>query len=780
MAIIGKIRSKSSWIVAVLGLALLAFTFDLWKDVFLSWFGKAPVSIGTVKGEDVDGMKFEALRRYQNDRFLLLTGRNPQEKEIEFWYDEAWKRFTDSIVLSKEYEALGIEVSEMELNAYFNATNGFKGLPDLVSLEANPQNNNGQPQQILPSVFKDKTTNTYTQKSVSEGKEVLKKLKADKTEQGQKLWSIFQNEYKQLRVREKYMQVLTQGIYTTKLELEDRVESKSTTKNVSYILRNFNEIPDEQVKVSDNELKAYFEKHKGDLKYQVEKANRELRVVSLNIVPSGSDSSAFNKDIAKIKSSWLKSKSDSAFVMRNSDRAFYFNDKRATAVPEGSEKAQMGYQTFPVDYDLIFKSAKIDSVVGPYKSQGFMNISKVVGFTPSKIKVRHIFISTAGLDAKASKPKKTLADSLSKMVNPSNFAQFVTKYSDDQKSKADSGLIKVPMNNNVPSGDLISGDIIVLGYDKLLADYCETGKVGEITKIETPAGIHIVQIMERDENKFPLLVTISKTFEPSKETYQNKEDEAYNLLTKLSDAVSKESSNEKKIEKFSQMVQEARNYAQPISIEDDNISYTKNPNLYSFQESTTTNKLIELAYGGGGVGSFDEYPVLDGDRYVIAMLSAIKPKGEQAYVDVKQTMETELIKEKKAKLLKAQLAQSGKTVSEIVTKSGNALLATVADVSFSGGTGGALDSEPEVVGAIFGGLKDGASTLPIVGNNGVYMVQLNKTSKNPIAANYKSEKENLIRENQVAIDYRAIQGLRKLSDIKDRRALVDLKLYKND
>jgi hypothetical protein len=286
--------------------------------------------------------------------------------------------------------------------------------------------------------------------------------------------------------------------------------------------------------------------------------------------------------------------------------------------------------------------------------------------------------------------------------------------------------------------------------------------------------------MERDENKFPLLVTISKTFEPSKETYQNKEDEAYNLLTKLSDAVSKESSNEKKIEKFSQMVQEARNYAQPISIEDDNISYTKNSNLYSFQESTTTNKLIELAYGGGGVGSFDEYPVLDGDRYVIAMLSAIKPKGEQAYVDVKQTMETELIKEKKAKLLKAQLAQSGKTVSEIVTKSGNALLATVADVSFSGGTGGALDSEPEVVGAIFGGLKDGASTLPIVGNNGVYMVQLNKTSKNPIAANYKSEKENLIRENQVAIDYRAIQGLRKLSDIKDRRALVDLKLYKND
>jgi peptidyl-prolyl cis-trans isomerase D len=779
MAIIGKIRSKSGWIVAVLGLALLTFTFDLWKDVFLSWFGKAPTSVGTVYGEDVDVIKFDALRRYQDERFQLLSGRSPQEKEVEFWYDEAWRRFTDSLVLAKEFDAIGISVSENELNAYFNATNGFKGLPDLVSFEGNPQNN-GQPQQIIPSVFKDNTTNTYTAKSIAQGKEVIKKLKADKTAQGQKLWAIFQNEYKQLRAREKYMQLLAQGIYTTKLELEDRVESKSTTKNITYILKRYNEIPDEQVKVTDNELKAYFEAHKSDVKYKIEKANREVRVVSFNIVPSGKDSAVFNAEIAKIRNAWSKAKADSSFVMRNSDKAFYFNDKRATAVLEGNEKAQMGYQTFPADYELIFKTAKIDSIVGPYKSQGFMNISKVIGFTPSKIKARHIFVSTAGMDAKAAAPKKALADSLSKIANPKNFAQLVIKHSDDQRTKADSGLIKVPMNNNAPSENLISADLIVLGYDKLLADYCETGKVGEIKKVETPAGIHIIQVTERDENKLPLLVTIAKTFEPSKETYQNKEDEAYNLLTKLSDAVAKESTNEKKIEKFSQLVQEAKNYAQPISIEDDNISYTKNPNLYSFQEINTTNDLIELAYGGGSIGSFNEYPMLDGERYVIAMLSAIKPAGEPAFTDVKQAMEAELIKEKKTKLLKAQLAQSGKSVSEIVTKSGNTIQATVSDVSFSGGSGGELDNEPEIIGAIFGGLKDGASTLPIAGNNGVYVVQLNKTSKNPVAANYKTEKENLIRENQVAVDYRAIQGLRKLADIKDRRALVNLKLYKKD
>ena len=778
MAIIGKIRSKSGWIVGILGLALLTFTFDLWKDVFLGWFGKSPTSIGEVYGEDVDGAKFDAIRRYQDERFLLLTGRAPQEKEVEFWYDEAWRRFTDSLVLAKEFEALGIVISENELNSYFNATNGFKGLPDLTSLEGNPQNN-GQPQQILPSVFKDNTTNMYTPQSIAQGKEVIKKLKADKTANGQKLWAIFQNEYKQLRAREKYMQLLTQGIYTTKIELEDRVESKSTTKNVSYILKRFNEIPDEQVKVTENELKEYFEVHKSDSKYKVEKASREVRFISINVVPSGNDSSIFNKEILDLRNAWIKSKSDSSFIMRNSDKAFYFNDKRSTAVPEGNEKAQMGYQTYPVDYDIVFKNAKIDSIYGPFKSQGYMNLAKVVGFSPSKIKARHLFISTAGLDAKASIPKKSLADSLMKIINPKNFAQLVTKHSDDQKSKADSGLIKIPMNNNTTSDNLISADFLVLGFDKLLSEYCETGVVGEIKKIETPAGIHIIQITERDDSKLPMLAVVSKTFEPSKETYQNKEDEAYNLLTKLSDAVSKESSNEKKLEKFSQMVQDAKNYAQPLSIEDDNISYTKNPNLYSFQEVNTTNNIIELAYGGSGIGGFNEYPMLDGERYVIAMLASIKPAGEPTFSDVKQAMEMELIKEKKAKLLKAEFARMGNSVSNIVSKN-NMIQPVITDVSFSGGSGGELDSEPEIIGAIFGGLKDGASTLPIVGNNGIYVVQLNKTSKNPVAANYKTEKENLIRENQVAIDYRAIQGLRKLADIKDRRALVNLNLYKKD
>ncbi|MBM3161670.1 MAG: SurA N-terminal domain-containing protein, partial [Bacteroidetes bacterium] len=365
MAIIGKIRSKSGWIVSILGLALLAFTFDVWKDLLpTSCNKKMGMIAGTVNGEDVDMEKFEALRRYQDIRYRFITGlfigkaQSPVGKEAEFWYDEAWRRFTDSIVLAKEFEALGIHVSEKELNAYFNATNGFKGLPDLVSLEGNPQRN-GQPQQIIPSVFKDYSTGTYTQQSIAQGKDSIKNWKAN----DEKFWEIVENDYKQFRAREKYMQLLTQGIYTTKIELEDRVESKSTTKNISYLVKKFDEIPNEQVKPSESELKAYYELHKNDVKYSVLKASREIRYVAINIVPSAKDSSVFNSEIAKIKEAWAKAKSDSTFVMQNSDSIFYFNDKRATAVPEENEKAQMGYQTFPAGYDAIFKTAKTTSIV---------------------------------------------------------------------------------------------------------------------------------------------------------------------------------------------------------------------------------------------------------------------------------------------------------------------------------------------------------------------------------------------------------------------------------
>ena len=113
----------------------------------------------------------------------------------------------------------------------------------------------------------------------------------------------------------------------------------------------------------------------------------------VNISPSKADSAVFTAKMNTLRGGFSTSTNDSAFIAKNSETPIYFSDKRATAVPEGHPKADR-YQTYPRSLDTIFKTAALGQLVGPYVSKEKMVLSKVIGFTPSALKARHILIST--------------------------------------------------------------------------------------------------------------------------------------------------------------------------------------------------------------------------------------------------------------------------------------------------------------------------------------------------------------------------------------------------
>ena len=782
MAIIGKIRSKSSWIVGVLGLALLAFTFDLWKDVFLGWFGKEEKAIGMIYGENVNSNDFEALKRYHDQRFELLNGRPAQGTEVDFWNDEAWTRYTDSLILDKECSELSLKVSENEMEAYFNQSMGFKGLPDIISHlkdpnPADPRNKNLQ-QYIIPSVFKNNQTGTYTQESIDQGKEVVKKLQNDKTERGIKLWNIFENEYKQYRQKEKYFQLISQGIFTSKLEVENNVLSNIKEKNITYLKRGFNSIQDNSLKISEEELMAYYDLHKGEEKYLNKNKVREIKYVTIPIVPSKSDTALFESELNSLSKNWKKQDSDSTFIMRNSERPFYFNDARAVAVPEGSEKAEIGYQTLPKNLLDRFSSVSKDSIVGPYYANGYVHISKVNGSISSSFKLNRLFISTVGLDSAAVISKRSLAkDTLMSKINSSTFASLAFQYTDDQRSKQDSGLVKIPMKNNVTSEKLIAADLLVLGMDKLVAERCESIAVGSIELIEVPNGFEIIQVLERNDEKWPMLLTVSKLFSPSKSTYEEIENNAYNVLSKLQEKVAIAEDDATKLKTFNTVLQENNLYSQSLMIQNEEVNYTNAPKLYQFSESNTTNNFIELAFRNNEIGVFNDYLLMDGDNYIFGMLANIKNAGEQNFDNVKLLMEAELKKEKKAKILSADFVKNGRTIEEIATNmdsTGMFYEKSDARISFSGSNNDRIERDSKLLGGIFSGIKDGETSLPIVGSDGVYVVKVNNSSESPQRTTYFEQRSKLEQEVLNGLDVRIMTALRKKADIKDKRVFVNL------
>ena len=372
MAIITKIRDKSWLIVGFVGIAMLAFILGDYDKMFGSNTGD--YGIGLVNGEKINIDVYNTLcERVQNQdkNQKQQEGKPFTDQDLEAANDKAFNYMVDSSITKVEYDALSIDVSEREFNAYLMATNGFSVLSDLNQF------------------FVDKTTGAISEQSMIKGRQDLQKtlnqLKSAKKPEEKAQWENTKKYFMDRRKNDKYFALLNQGIYVTKVEAREEFIAKQETKTISFVARRYSEINDAEIKVSDSELAAYYEAHKGDKKYWNRTNNREVRVFDVAIKPSKSDTLTFNRTIANLRVKFAASKNDSLLIMNESEMKQYLPGARGIAVPEGHPKSNQ-YLTYPMDYDTIIKMAAIGSLVGPYRVGENFHLSKLIGFTPAKIK----------------------------------------------------------------------------------------------------------------------------------------------------------------------------------------------------------------------------------------------------------------------------------------------------------------------------------------------------------------------------------------------------------
>jgi len=738
MALIGKIRAKSGLLVAMIGIALLAFILNDYQSLF--GIGEGEYGIGLVFGDKVDpasysiaSAKFQEQERNQ----AAQNGKEFTETDMEAASDKAWNFMVDSTILSKEYEKLGISVTDRELDSYWYAKDGFNVIQDLAQF------------------FTDSLTGIQTPQSIENGRVKLKatldNLKKSKEAQAVEQWNGFKAYHTDRRKTEKYFGLLKQGVYVTDLEAEDQYYANNEKKTISFVVRRYTEISDADIKVSESELKTYFEEHKGDKKYLVRNASRDVKMFDVNIRPSKADSTVFTAKMNTLRAGFSASTNDSAFVAKNSETPVYFSDKRATSVPEGHPKADR-YQTYPMSLDTIFKTAALGQLVGPYVSKEKMVLSKVIGFTPASLKARHILLSTNNSkDEKVIAAKKKTADSLVKILNKTNWDAITKQYSEDPGSKDKGGLYE----------DFLEGDMV-----KEFGAYCATAPIGKVGVVKTDFGFHIIEVLDRSASKFPLLASVSVTFKPSDETVANMESEVNGILMKLDRKISKEEDPFKKAALFDTIVTRANYAPRVIQIED------KAPKIYGFTTTMARDRVLEMAYAEDAtVGSMTLSPIRDKEKYVIAMISAIRPEGEPLFENVRAQMERELIQEKKAKRFMNQMA--GKSLQAISKRFNTPVID--AEVTFGNPQISNAGYEPTIIGNLFSGaLKNGQRTLPLKGETGVYVIQIKTSTKAPATTNFQAEKDQMIQGLANQVEGQAMGGLRKKAAVVDNRKLSEL------
>jgi len=730
MAFIGKIREKSWILLVFIGVALIAFILpEFNKNQQVKFYP------GEVFGEEIDNAEYEAKLR----EMIAMDQQEFQQQQKPYTADDeanstekAWNAIVEEKIFKREFEALQLSVSDKEVESYLLGVDGFALNPTIE-------------QQFTDS------TGKFNRRMLEQR---IDQMKTSKDPQEAQNWKNTVEGVKKSREYEKYVQLMTLTSYVTTLEAENEYLAQNELKDVSFIGKRYSEIPDEEIKVKDEDIKKYYDEHKNEKKWEVFAASRDVKYFEVPLRPSNEDVEEFNKELESLKDKLAKSKNDSLFVIANSEFKLYSKDHRFTYLPEGHKNAQQGL-TYPSYMDSVFKNAQVGEIVGPYTQGTQTKIAKVIDKNKYLLSARHILLSAQD-SASVAKAEKQ-ADSLVKQINSNNFEEYVTKYSQDRPSISTGGKYEEFFDY-----------AMVPEFSKFIVD----NPVGKIGYVKTQFGIHIIEVLKKEEVNYPVLAVIQKTLAPSEATESSTLNVASEMIEKIDAKISKVKDASEKVNLFDTVAKQNNFFvSSPITI------YDNSPKVYNFTSPLAKDNVIKLAYDKKSeTGTLSSVPFKDTDKYIVAIVSAVREKGVPQFEDVKERMKREVIKELKAKRIASQL-QGTNNLEAAASKIGTTVQS--ASVTFANPQLGSAGYEPQVVGALYNNLKDGKITAPIKGENGVYVVVVNKTTKALKTENYEIQRDQLLNTAKNGVYNGIRQALYKEADPVDLRKFNQLGIIRD-
>lgn len=702
MATLQNIRNRGSLMIAiVIGLALGAFILGDMLNSGSNLMKPSQMKIAEIDGESIQYPDFQRKVEELSEIYKMNTQQNQiDENTWEQIREQVWQGYLQEIILGKVTGDLGIAVTAEELF-------------DLV------QGNSPHP--IIQQLFRDPQTGAVDKSSILV---FLKSLETNATPQNKSYWLYIENQIQQDRIRTKYNNLVAKGLYVTSEEAKRSLEAKNKSANFQYVVLPYSSIADSAVKVSDSELKDYYNKNKDE--YKQEKT-RKIEYVTFQVLPSAADFAATQKWINDSKMEFATVADNEQYVNVNSDTrfdpAFYKKEELSPEMAEWAFNAQ------PNDF------------YGPYLENEEYKLAKIDQFKmlPDSVQASHILINpqTLGSVERA----QALVDSLKNVIEQGqSFADLAVRYSED------------------PGSATKGGDLGWFGRRQMVPEFEEAAFTGEVNKlyiVGTRFGFHLIKPTKKGKEINQVrIATLSRKVTPSTETYQ-----------KIYSETSKFASENQSLSDFNKAIVEQKLNKKVAVLKENDREVTGLESSRQLVRAAFTGDKGEVLVNNEGSTIFEF-----GNNFVIAALTEATEEGNSTFEEAKIRVELAVRKNKKAQLLAEKLkdAASGQSDLGSVASKVSAQVQEATGVNFTSFSIPAVGFEPALTGTVCS-LSEGKISAPIEGNNGVYLAKVTSftTTTN---TDVKSEKLMMAQ----SLGYRAgslvFESLRKVVDVEDKRA----------
>jgi peptidyl-prolyl cis-trans isomerase D len=698
MALIGTLRTKmTKWVVGAVALSLGAFIVgsDLFGNGPRSIFGGDQNAVGEIAGTSISLEEFQAVVQERENNYILSFGRQAGEREMPTLRQQAWDLLIARKAIVPQYDKVGVEVTSDEVW-------------DMIQGKNVDEN--------VKSSFLDSAGN-FDRNRLIQYLQQINSMPAGS--EARVRWDIFKSDLVPARSRIKYENLLVKTAYVTEAEAEKDYHVQNDVAEIKFLYVPFFAISDSAVKVTDSDLKAYYEKNKN--KYKTV-ATRNISYVTFPVIPSAQDSTDIRTEMDRIAADFKLTPDDSLFAASNSDGANPYTKYTPSSLPASIDQ----------------KTLVAGTVTGPFIDGNNYKIVKVVRVGKDTIynaKASHILIrwddpSDASKKKAKEKARKILAD----IKGGASFAAKAKEFGTDGTASK--------------GGDLgwFSSGQMVKPFEKAVFDAKKTGVLSDV--VETEFGYHLIEVTGVKDNTSYTIATIEREITPSDET----QNEAFRKADFFTNDISSIDAFKEKAKKENLVVAEANN----IGTSDrriNSINEARNVVMWLFREAT--------------VGKISEVFDLD-DIYMVAVMTGETEEGYKSFDQVKEEITPLVRNQMKGKMLIEKInAQKGSFDEIAKTIGSDAVAGSSSDLKLNTNSLPSAGFDPIAVGKAFS-LENGKRSQPFAGENGVLVIEAQNKTVAPAVGDYSIFKSQL-KQTVDAKSYNIMEAVKEGSNIKDTR-----------
>lgn len=316
MASLQRIRNHGALLIAIVGLAMLAFILGDFLNSGSSFFNRSRENVGVIEGQKVHYTEYEAAKEHLTEVYKIETGRSDFDEDMHAQIrNQVWNMFVMDYTMRAQAKKIGMDITTDELTELCVGENVHQILRGRRAFY-------GEDGQYSREIVKNLIS------AINEGSEDAEQNA--NLQQAKTYWMYWEKAVRMSYMQEKYTSLLQHLLKANSLDAEYAFDARQKGVSAEYVMQPYFTVADSLVKVSDRDIKKLYAQHKEQYK---QTPNRAIKYIAFDIVPSEDDFKAAENLLKSLQEEFKTTEDVSLVVNTNSDIMYDGRDYSEETVP---------------------------------------------------------------------------------------------------------------------------------------------------------------------------------------------------------------------------------------------------------------------------------------------------------------------------------------------------------------------------------------------------------------------------------------------------------------